>query len=335
MEYISLNTLRNAYPSTQNYKKKNVDTVQLVGNFPQNFIDFKLPDLGSVEVVEDTSFKFIIQLKADEDAEDYIGLYTSPIFYNELLASLDENNPYSIQGPFFQENIITFFINDITPIYSKLIDDEIKSGVDVERNIFFLNNGDYNFEELVKYINWTVSSPDILTDINSSVLPVHELSKYTFKTYDTDLQIFENIENSLNDIKINDLTTQLNEFNISISDFEDFIANPGKIKLLPDSRIAKSIGLAGVSALNAASGAILASITLGATLGSSIGPIGTIIGVAAGGLIGIGRTLIKARKNKSNKERELEQVVNKIKAELIQLKERRDSISNEISVLQN
>ena len=330
MEYISLNTLRNTYPSTQNYKKKNVNTVQLVGNFPQNFIDFKLPDLGSVEVVEDTSFKFIIELRADEDAEDYIGLYTSPIFYNELLISLDESNPYSIQGAFFQENIITFFINDLTKIYNGFKDLEIELGVKMDRNILYTFDGETEYTELIKYIDFNVSTPNLNEIGTQNVLSVSQLSEYEYAQYVSDSGSFEYLDNTLNEIRLAKLENELSNQNFTIQEIEDYIKNPDEAKLrIPGSAVAKVVGVAGATFLKSVAGPTLKAAVSKLGLGLLLGPIG-LVGAAVATAFSVVLQLIGAKKKKERQEEQIEEHFNKIKSELINLKQRRAVLTDEI-----
>lgn len=330
MEYISLNTLRNTYPSTQNYKKKNVNTVQLVGNFPQNFIDFKLPDLGSVEVVEDTSFKFIIELRADEDAEDYIGLYTSPIFYNELLISLDESNPYSIQGAFFQENIITFFINDLTKIYNGFKDLEIELGVKMDRNILYTFDGETEYTELIKYIDFNVSTPNLNEIGTQNVLSVSQLSEYEYAQYVSDSGSFEYLDNTLNEIRLAKLENELSNQNFTIQEIEDYIKNPDEAKLrIPGSAVAKVVGVAGATFLKSVAGPALKAAVSKLGLGLLLGPIG-LAGAAVAAAFSVVLQLIGAKKKKERQEEQIEEHFNKIKSELINLKQRRAVLTDEI-----
>jgi hypothetical protein len=45
----------------------------LKGNYSENFQDFEIPELGIVEVVDGTSFKFIVELKFGEDDDEFEG----------------------------------------------------------------------------------------------------------------------------------------------------------------------------------------------------------------------------------------------------------------------
>lgn len=333
MEYISLNTLRNTYPSTQNYKKQSVDLLKLVGNFEQNFVDFELPDLGSVEVVEDTDFKFIIELRADSDSEDFIGLYTSPFFYSELLIAANENNPYSIQGAFFQQNIVTFFVNDLTSIYNSFKEPETELGVKMDRNILYRFDSEIEYIELIKYINFNVSTPNLSEIGTENVLSVSEISDYTYAQYIFDSGSFEYLDNTLNDIRLSKLENELSNQTLTIQEIEDYIQNPDEAKLrIPGGAIAKLVGPAGVSVLKGIAGPALKGTIAKLGFAALLGPVG-IIGASVAAAFSLVLKLVGAKRKKARQEEQIEEHFNKIKSELVQLKQRRIVLTDEIKKL--
>jgi hypothetical protein len=114
---VNLFNIQNPYPIIFNYKKKSLTEIRLDGKFPANFKDFEIPDLSLVEVVEDTSFRFIVQLKFGVDEDEYVGLYTSPVYYKDLVACKDENNPYFIQNSFDETNVVKFNLNEFSNLF--------------------------------------------------------------------------------------------------------------------------------------------------------------------------------------------------------------------------
>jgi hypothetical protein len=333
MEYISLNSLRNNYPSIQNYKKKDVNVVQLAGNFEPNFIDFNLPDLGVVTKVDGTSFKFIIELRADVDADSYIGLYTSPIFYNELLTSTTENNPYPLRSAFFTDNIVTYYINELTTKYNELIDLETELDVKMDRNILYRFDGDIQYDELIKYIDWNVSSPTLNEIGSQNVLPISQLSEYTYAQYNVDSASFEYVDNTLNDIRLSKLENELSNINSTIIEIEDYLVNPDAAKLkIPGGAVAKLAGPVGVKVLSTVGGTAVKAIIAKIIPSALLGPVG-IIGGAVLAAASIVLKLIGAKKKKKQQEEQIEQHLNKLKSELVKLKERRIIITDEIQQL--
>jgi hypothetical protein len=333
MEYVGLNNLLNRYPNVNSYKKNSLESIELKGVFPQNKIDFEIPPLEEIEVVDGTSFRFVVALRYDREDVDIIGLYTSPVFYTEMVTSINENNPYFTKVALNPSLLVSVNINDITSTYNTITAAELELNVDMQRNIFLLPNNEYNFAEIIKYINWVVSRPALVVFGEKSVLDVPKLAEYDYRRYNFDEGVFEEFDTELNDIRISKLRSQLFDINNTLGEFEEFINNPGKIRLLPDSAIARSIGIVGVSTLNAAKGALVASVVAGVGLGSALGPIGTVIGIGVGSAIGVVRTIIKAKKNKSRQKIELEILLNKIKGEIRQLKERRNTIEEELKTL--
>ena len=181
MEYITLDNQQNTYPSTRSYKKSLLDTIVLTGNYAVNKIDFKLPNLDNIKIVQDTNFRFILAIKENVNSEP-IGLYTSPLYYNELVTSYNESNPYFIQKSFLDEFIVTYNIDDIKTIFSDLQLKEKVSDVRVSKNVFILGDGTYDYNALVRYIDWTVSAVKLSELGTNGVLPLSEIASYTLPT---------------------------------------------------------------------------------------------------------------------------------------------------------
>ena len=170
MEYIILDNQQNKYPKVSNYSKTGLDTITLEGNFNVNKLNFPLPTLDNIVIVPQTSFRFILSL--DDKT------YTSPLYYNELVTSYNESNPYFIQSTFKSEFIVKYNPNDIASIIKNLKVIESNKKINVSKNVFVLADGSYDYISLVKYIDWTVSSVG-LTDLETNgVLSAKEISSY-------------------------------------------------------------------------------------------------------------------------------------------------------------
>jgi hypothetical protein len=181
MEYITLDNQQNTYPSTRSYKKSLLDTIVLTGNYAVNKIDFKLPNLDNIKIVQDTNFRFLLAIKENANSEP-IGLYTSPLYYNELVTSYNESNPYFIQNSFLDEFIVTYNIDDIKTIFSDLQLKEKVSDVRVSKNLFILDDGTYDYNALVRYIDWIVAAVKLSELGTNGVLPLSEIASYTLPT---------------------------------------------------------------------------------------------------------------------------------------------------------
>lgn len=170
MEYIILPNQQNTYPSTDSYKKTALDTITLTGNFEINQLDFDIPNLDNIIIVTDTSFRFLLSI---DDV-----LYTSPLYYNELITSYNESNPYFIQSTFNPNFVVKFSTSQISPIIANLKVTEKDKNINVKKNVFVLENGEYDYKSLVQYIDWLVS-PVSVDDIETNgVLPAEKISEY-------------------------------------------------------------------------------------------------------------------------------------------------------------
>jgi hypothetical protein len=173
MEYITLDNQQNKYPTIVNYVTSNLLEITLTGNYTTNKISFGINSLSNVVAVKDTTFKFLLSIEGSNK------IYTSPLYYNQLAASVDESNPYFIEGSFKPEFIVNYTIADISQIINELKVAEKLKNVIVSKNVFILENGVYDYQELVKYIDWVVS-PVALNDLGTNnVLPLSEISDYT------------------------------------------------------------------------------------------------------------------------------------------------------------
>jgi uncharacterized membrane protein YgcG len=171
MEYISLLDQQNTYPSVINYTLTSIDEITLTGNFDTNKVEFSIPTLDSLIVVPNTNFRFLLSI------DDKI--YTSPIYYTELVTSINEGNPYFLSGSFFPEFIVKYTPSDIASIIANLKVIENNKKVDVKKNVFVLGDGSYDYISLIKYIDWVVSPVGLSEIETNGVIPAKQLSQYT------------------------------------------------------------------------------------------------------------------------------------------------------------
>ena len=332
MQYINLFNIRNPYPIIFNYRRQSPNTIRLGGRYPENFQDFEVPDLSLLEVVDDTSFKFILELRNGEDEDEFIGLYTSPVYYADLIASKDENNPYPLQNAFNEIFTVKYNINELTKTYNTLKDLELELNVKVDRNIFYRFDAPSEYQELVKYVDWIVSKPG-LSEIgtkDSGVLPVNTIAEYTYAQYVSDSGSFDYVDNALNSIRLSKLENELSNNNFTIDEIEDYLENPDSAKLrVPGGQIAKLVGPAGVSVLNSIGGTAIKAAIAKLIPAALLGPVG-IIGASVVAAFSVVLKLIGSKKKKKQQEAQIEEHINKLKSELVKLKERRINLTNEI-----
>ena len=170
MEYIILEQQQNTYPTISNYSKTSLDSITLTGNFDTNKLNFIIPTLDSLVVIPDTNFRFLLSI--DEK------VYTSPLYYNELITSYNESNPYFLKSSFLEEFTVKYTPNDIVNLIAQLKVLENTKNINVTKNVFVLSDGSYDYIALIKYIDWLVSAVR-LNDLESNgVLSPKELSSY-------------------------------------------------------------------------------------------------------------------------------------------------------------
>jgi hypothetical protein len=329
MEYVGLNNLLNKYPNVNSYKKNSLESIELKGVFPQNKIDFEIPPLEEIEVVDGTSFRFVVALRYDRGDVDIIGLYTSPVFYTEMVTSINENNPYFTKVALNPSLLVSFNINDITSTFNTLTEAELELNVDMQRNIFLLPNNEYDFDEIIKYIDWVVSRPLLGEFGEKSVLAVPKLAEYNYRKYNFNESVFEEIDSELNEVRINKLRSQLLDINDVLGELEEFVNNPDPVRISNSGAIARIVGGSGLATLKGIAPSILKGLVAKVGLAATLGPVGIVAGLLIGGI----STLFGNRMKKKKAEEEAEVVLNKIKGEIRQLKERRTVIEEELKTL--
>jgi hypothetical protein len=330
MKYVNLFNIQNPYPIIFNYKKKSLTEIRLDGKFPANFKDFEIPDLSLVEVVEDTSFRFIVQLKFGVDEDEYVGLYTSPVYYKDLVACKDENNPYFIQNSFDETNVVKFNLNELTRLYNDL--KELETGLDVKvsRNIFYNFDAPNDYMHLIKYIDWIIKKPELNDIGKQNVIAVSDISEYEYAQYVVDSGSFEYVDNTINAIRLAKLENELSNVNLSVVEIEDYLLDPDEAKLrVPGGAIAKLAGPVGIKVLSTIAKGTLKTVIAKLVPAALLGPVG-VIGASVVAAAALVIKLIGAKKKKERQEEQIEEHLNKLKSELVKIKERRVILTAEI-----
>ena len=176
MEYKPLQFLENTYPNPNNYVSTGVEKTTLNGIYPEkNKIDFNLPSISELKYVEGTEFNFVLAIFKDyKDTKPVY--YTSEQYYYTLQNSILEGNPYFSQASFNPQNIVSYVLETPLKVYSPLHKEEIKPRVNVRQNIF-INTGSFvEYDNLVTYIDWMVSSVSPLDDDNFGVLKAETIA---------------------------------------------------------------------------------------------------------------------------------------------------------------
>lgn len=176
MEYKPLQFLENTYPNPNNYVSTGVEKTTLNGIYPdKNKIDFNLPSISELKYVEGTEFNFVLAIFKDyKDTKPVY--YTSEQYYYTLQNSILEGNPYFSQASFTPQNIVSYVIEPPLKVYAPLYKEEIKPRVSVRQNIFINTGGVVDYDNLVTYIDWTVSQVSPLDDDNFGVLKAETIA---------------------------------------------------------------------------------------------------------------------------------------------------------------
>jgi len=245
MEYYRLYDLRNQYPSISNYGTTLPGIINLKGSYPEtNTLAINVKSLEGIKFVKDTKFRFILKIK--EKQTDTIGiLYTSERYYKNLESSLKESNPYFINSSLNDVYVVEIFTESVISLFTSFLNSENKAGVSINRNNFINNNKSIDYELLVKYIDWVVSQVS-LSDIDTNgVIPAEKLIDFSIFEIDQEKAYFYpneiqrptdsnttpvdpvtgNVQTTVNPNteKIRTIEEQIENINIDISTYEDYI----------------------------------------------------------------------------------------------------------------
>ena len=211
MEYISLFNLQNQYPSINNYIKQATGNVKLEGlyisdpkyyelfvrnngnvnsaEYRYNSIIFDKPDLSldNVVVVPKTSFSFVLCVKATS-SDTIPKYYTSDQFYKKLKSSASDGNPYFIGRALDKQFLIEYNLEECIKIVKDLLKNETDNNVTLGNHIFIKSDNSIDYNKLVQYIDWLVSSVSPNDSLNGGVLKVEQLINSDFKVKKLELK---------------------------------------------------------------------------------------------------------------------------------------------------
>jgi hypothetical protein len=223
MQYVSLSKVPNRYPSLNNYTKFKEDLVLLNGLYPErNKVNFQLPKFEDITPIDNTTFRFVISVFADEN-DTSPKLFTSKTFYNDIKLAYRVNNPFfPIQALIGNGSILTINLKDYFQIFEKMEKEEKEAPVDVVKNIFITDTSETNrnVESLKKELE---SVDNDINKFNAEIADAESelVKKTTFKQSERESGISRLIKRKLT----SDLT-----------DLEDSIS---KLKIQRDSLVTK------------------------------------------------------------------------------------------------
>lgn len=272
MEYQNLILYPNLYPNVDNYGKTLDGSVSLVGRYESdNIVSFNIPKLTDLEIIDNTTFKFVLAIKESE-ISDETRYFVSPPFFDDLLASIAENNPYFINNALNENLFIKVTLDNQIKLFNDLKLIDLGTGVKQNQNLFLLADNTIDYITLVQYIDWVIGKVNPLDDENNGVLPAEKIADYEIGEYDSKTGEFKP-----NSDKAVALAQRLEKLNDELAELDEAIAAmQGDIPAEPQKRKTSaleiiSLGLGAVSVLqgvSAASKALKAVNTLKNTKGA-------------------------------------------------------------------
>lgn len=164
MEYTKLNKLRNTYPGDNvsvidSYQHDN-GSIKYTGKYPENFIKFDVLPLddikvGTLKTDPLISFRFIVQFFDGDIIEEW----TSEPFLRDLLKAQQDNNP------FFSRDRVTIAKINFADLTNYWKSDKFRIG-EAYAEVKIVNTIETK-EDILKHINWIVSSDEEIRDVES------------------------------------------------------------------------------------------------------------------------------------------------------------------------
>jgi hypothetical protein len=259
MEYTSLILAPNLYPSINNYQFDNKNDIVLKGLYPKNSITLDIPSFEDLQIVEETTFRFILAVKEFESSEEY-QYFVSPTFYEDLQNSLAEANPYFIRTGLDEGLFVKISLDKQIELFNKLKLIDLGTGVKQNQNLFLLADNTVDYVTLVQYIDWVVGKTNPLDNDNNGVIPGEKLGDFEIGKYNPETGEFESYKEQALKLqnRLEILYEELDEVDEAIAAIsQDLGEEPKKRKTSVLEII--SLGLGAVSVLQgvkAASGAI-------------------------------------------------------------------------------
>jgi prefoldin subunit 5 len=193
MEYKSIFELPNQYPNIVNYDTQPNSDMILNGVYPVNFLEFTIPSIDDIEVVENTTFKFILQVK-ETSISDEARYFTSPVFYEGFQSAKIENNPYHLQTGLDEGLFVKITLDRQIDLFNKLKLIDLGTGVKQNQNLFLRADNSIDYITLVQYVDWVVGRVNPLDDETNGVIPAEKIADYQIGKYDPETGEFTSIQ---------------------------------------------------------------------------------------------------------------------------------------------
>jgi hypothetical protein len=185
MEYKRLIQLDNQYPNLRNYKSGSAENTDvLTGLYPEtNKLTFELPNISDLKWIPNTKFRFILSISENTSSLSS-SLYTSEEYYNDLISSNAENNPYFVTSSFNPIYIVNYYYGESLSYFDAMYNLETSSAVSMHKNIFIDASRSIDYNSLVSYIDWCVGSINPLDTISGGVLDPNTIGSWDYLNID-------------------------------------------------------------------------------------------------------------------------------------------------------
>lgn len=108
-------------------------------------------------------------------------LFTGKKFYDKLEKDFRDGNVYAINAAFDERFTIKIVMQDIVDVLERNRLAEQGRGIEMYRNLAFLDSGEIDYDLLISYIDWFISKPNYLEFADNNVVPIEYIADYSIK----------------------------------------------------------------------------------------------------------------------------------------------------------
>ena len=108
-------------------------------------------------------------------------LFTGKKFYDKLEKDFRDGNVYAINAAFDERFTIKIVMQDIVDVLERNRLAEQGRGIEMYRNLAFLDSGEIDYDLLISYIDWFISKPNYLEFADNNVVLIEYIADYSIK----------------------------------------------------------------------------------------------------------------------------------------------------------
>jgi hypothetical protein len=130
-----------------------------------------------------SKLRIFSDLKIENKDDIETKLFCSIAYLENLTDSKNSGNPYFVNFSLKPEYMVEVNAIPLLELMDSFSDSELTNGVLMKRNNYIVD-GNFDYEKLVKYVDWVVSKPTLSEIDTNGVIPANLLCEYEKGTFD-------------------------------------------------------------------------------------------------------------------------------------------------------